>query len=234
MERKKEEEKKWIGKGIQFPRGGKEVLSGTFAGIVGTIIGHPLDLVKVRLQTQSRYNGALDVLFKVVKEEGIRHGLFRGLIPPLISLTFLNSVSFGSYSLFKSKLMEWRERKRGIREENSHKLRWEYFGAGLLTGTFSGVFSTPFEMVKVRMQLDNISEKQYRGSAHCASSLYRTFGLRSWYTGYLTNTVRESVFCGIYFGAYEHSKHFLLDIGVVSTLAVMVSGGASGMLGELS
>jgi hypothetical protein len=33
--------------GFLFPPGAKEVLSGTFAGLVGTIIGQPLDLVKV-------------------------------------------------------------------------------------------------------------------------------------------------------------------------------------------
>jgi hypothetical protein len=30
-----------------FPVGSKEVLSGTFAGVVGTVFGHPLDTVKV-------------------------------------------------------------------------------------------------------------------------------------------------------------------------------------------
>ena len=30
------------------PHGFKEVLSGSFAGVVGTFFGHPLDLIKVR------------------------------------------------------------------------------------------------------------------------------------------------------------------------------------------
>lgn len=43
----------WSDKSSVHPnvvRGTKEVLAGTFAGIVGTIFGHPLDLVKVRNQ----------------------------------------------------------------------------------------------------------------------------------------------------------------------------------------
>jgi hypothetical protein len=56
----------------------------SFAGIVGTFFGHPLDLIKagisrtvnklpqVRLQTQTHYTGAFDCFVKVVKNEGVR------------------------------------------------------------------------------------------------------------------------------------------------------------------
>lgn len=32
---------------IYFPSGSKEILSGSFAGIIGTLFGHPLDTIKV-------------------------------------------------------------------------------------------------------------------------------------------------------------------------------------------
>ncbi|PRP80533.1 hypothetical protein PROFUN_11846 [Planoprotostelium fungivorum] len=221
-------------KRIKFPTGVKEVLSGTFAGLVGTVIGHPLDLVKVRLQTQNRYKGAIDCLIRVAREEGFRHGLYRGLIPPLISLTFLNSLSFGAYSYFKKQL-QIAEKQYIPNWQEDRRFHPEYFLAGLLTGTFSGVFSTPFEMVKVRMQLDNVGHRLYRGSAHCATSLIRNYGIKSWYTGYWVNTCRESLFCCVYFGVYEHAKAFLssqlgTDHGKINPLAVCLAGGASGML----
>jgi hypothetical protein len=51
--------------------------------------GHPLDTIKVRLQTQSNYRGAMDCFLKVVKNEGV-HSLYRGIGSPLASLTILN------------------------------------------------------------------------------------------------------------------------------------------------
>lgn len=98
---------------------------------------------------------------KVLNEFQFRHGLFRGLVPPLISLTFLNSLSFGCYSLFKGKIQQLRTeydimtwcltltRCRFLPDSRQGKFNPDYFLAGFLTGTLSGIFSTPFEMVSI-------------------------------------------------------------------------------------
>lgn len=48
-------------------------ISGGFGGICAVVVGHPFDLVKVRLQTAEKgvYNGAIDVVRKTVAREGL-------------------------------------------------------------------------------------------------------------------------------------------------------------------
>lgn len=68
-----------------------EMIGGAAAGVIGTVIGYPLDLVKTRMQTSlnSNQNGFLRVGYNIARREGIS-ALYKGMIPPLISLGILN------------------------------------------------------------------------------------------------------------------------------------------------
>lgn len=82
---------------------GEEAIGGLSAGIVGTVIGFPLDLVKTRMQTASASSGSggmLAVATHVVRTEGV-WALYKGIAPPMISLSILNTMSFTSYSYFR-------------------------------------------------------------------------------------------------------------------------------------
>ena len=60
----------------------KNSVSGTIAGIAITLVGHPFDTMKVRLQTQPAgkplYKGLLDCFVKTLKNEGVG-GLYKGV-----------------------------------------------------------------------------------------------------------------------------------------------------------
>ena len=49
----------------------ENVISVYFQGGTGLIIGHPLDTVKVRLQTIGGYNGIIDCFTKTMKNESV-------------------------------------------------------------------------------------------------------------------------------------------------------------------
>jgi solute carrier family 25 carnitine/acylcarnitine transporter 20/29 len=68
---------------------------GGFGGICAVLIGHPFDLVKVRLQTAEKgvYTGALDVAKKSLARDGFK-GLYRGVTAPLVGVTPMFAVSF--------------------------------------------------------------------------------------------------------------------------------------------
>jgi len=213
-------------------RGPKDVCAGTFAGLVGTVIGHPLDTIKVRLQTQytGQYTGMVDCFIKITKTEGFL-ALYRGMTAPIVSLTILNSLSFGVYGQAKNLI------KKVLSTENLSVPH--YFLSGSLVGIACGFVSTPFEMVKVHLQLDNVRERKYKGSRHCAWHLLRNHGLKSLYYGFWVNMIREMVFCTIYFGLYENLKEFsrtlyvkryqLPDDTRTPDLAILFCGGISGV-----
>lgn len=52
----------------------RSLAAGGVGGICAVVVGHPFDLVKVRLQTAERgvYNGAVDVVRKTIAREGLR------------------------------------------------------------------------------------------------------------------------------------------------------------------
>lgn len=82
---------------------GDEAIGGLSAGIIGTIIGFPLDLIKTRLQTGSSTHGRPSIISvgkDIVRKEGIP-ALYKGVGPPLISLSILNTTTFIQYAYFR-------------------------------------------------------------------------------------------------------------------------------------
>lgn len=67
----------------------RSLAAGGFGGVCAVIVGHPFDLVKVRLQTAERgvYSSALDVVRKSVAKDGLRRGLYAGVSAPLVGVT---------------------------------------------------------------------------------------------------------------------------------------------------
>lgn len=63
--------------------------AGGFGGVCAVIVGHPFDLVKVRLQTAEAgvYKGAVDCLVKGIARDGMVRGLYAGVSAPLVGVT---------------------------------------------------------------------------------------------------------------------------------------------------
>jgi len=197
----------------------EEAVAGLSAGIVGTVIGYPLDVIKTRMQTQTRTGGILSTGLNIARNEGIL-SLYKGIAPPLISLSILNTVNFTSYSYFQS----FFQSERGW--------DWRNALAGSVVGPFASTVSTIENLVKTQMQLDNITKKQYHGSWDCVQQLTRKHGILVLYTGHVINTARESTFLLSYFFVYEGLRKELIHLGTEKTnkWAIPVAGGLSGAL----
>ncbi|XP_018409812.1 PREDICTED: solute carrier family 25 member 45 isoform X3 [Nanorana parkeri] len=48
-----------------------EFIAGWISGALGLVVGHPVDTVKVRIQTQSRYHGIVDCIVKTYQKEKV-------------------------------------------------------------------------------------------------------------------------------------------------------------------
>jgi hypothetical protein len=150
----------------------QEMLGGFSAGVVGTVIGYPLDLVKTRMQTSSDGKGFLRVGSRIVRKEGVR-ALYKGMAPPLISLAILNTGNFTSYNYFRTLFGS----DRGWDVKN---------GMAGAMGCWGSSVSTVEHMIKTQMQLDNIGNKRYQGSWHCMTTLMRERGWTVIYTGHVS------------------------------------------------
>ena len=66
----------------------RDFAAGGVGGVCAVLVGHPFDLVKVNLQTAEKgaYNGAMDVVRKIIARSG-PSGLYAGVTAPLYGVT---------------------------------------------------------------------------------------------------------------------------------------------------
>ena len=115
----------------------EEAIGGLSAGVIGTVIGFPLDLVKTRMQTgSSKGKNIFAVGRGIVQEEGVL-ALYKGIAPPLISLSILNTITFTQYSFFR----DWYNANPGWDSRNAV--------AGISCSPVSSAVSTIENLVKV-------------------------------------------------------------------------------------
>jgi solute carrier family 25 carnitine/acylcarnitine transporter 20/29 len=67
----------------------RALVAGGAGGVCAVVVGHPFDLVKVRMQTAEKgvYSGAMDVVRKSVAKDGLARGLYAGVSAPLVGVT---------------------------------------------------------------------------------------------------------------------------------------------------
>ncbi len=195
-----------------------EALGGFSAGIIGTVIGYPLDLVKTRMQTSTLIQqkqptptpkspsttkppNFFQVGYQILRTEGLT-SLYKGMTPPLISLSILNTITFTSYNYLRSEVYH---AHRGFDIRNAL--------AGMTCAPMCSSISTVEHFIKTQMQLDNIHLNRFTSSWHCMQTLVKEHGssIRILYLGHGVNTLREAVFIGTYFYTYEGMRVKLDD-----------------------
>jgi len=89
----------------------KSLVKDTFAGGAGgaclVLVGHPLDTIKVRIQTMvvvpgqpPPFNGLVACAMKTIRSEGFL-GLYRGMLAPLTGVVPMYSLCFFGYGIGK-------------------------------------------------------------------------------------------------------------------------------------
>ncbi|XP_012229109.1 congested-like trachea protein [Linepithema humile] len=207
----------------------KYFLSGGFGGVCCVVAGHPLDTIKVRLQTMPiprpnelpLYSGTWDCAKKTVTKEGLR-GLYKGMAAPLSGVAPIFAISFFGYSVGK-KLQQ------SVPDEKLTTL--QLFYAGAFSGIFTTVIMAPGERIKCLLQIQHADAKpKYNGPVDCANQLYREGGIRSIYKGTCATLLRDIPASGMYFLTYEYLKdRFTPEGGKLSLLATIAAGGFAGI-----
>jgi solute carrier family 25 carnitine/acylcarnitine transporter 20/29 len=141
----------------------KDLTAGTLGGCAGIAAGHPLDTVRVRLQTQvplpcgsMPYLNTLDCTMKLVRLEGV-FALFKGLVPPMLGNAPLNAVAFGAMGFMNRLQTQYFPENADIVNNNDDRPLAPNFNKLAVSGIFSGLFTcvvtTPVELVKCKLQV---------------------------------------------------------------------------------
>uniref|UniRef100_A0A8C9AL99 Solute carrier family 25 member 45 n=1 Tax=Prolemur simus TaxID=1328070 RepID=A0A8C9AL99_PROSS len=210
----------------------EEFVAGWISGALGLVLGHPFDTVKVRLQTQTTYQGIVDCMVKIYRHESLL-GFFKGMSFPIASIALVNSVLFGVYSNSLLALTATAHRERRAQPPSYTHV----FIAGCTGGFLQAYFLAPFDLIKVRLQNQTEpraqlggSSPQYRGPMHCAASIFQKEGPRGLFRGAWALTLRDTPTVGIYFVTYEVlCRQCTPERQNPSSATVLVAGGFAGI-----
>ncbi|TFK41244.1 mitochondrial carrier [Crucibulum laeve] len=173
-------------------------LAGVGSGLTKVAVGHGFDTIKTRLQCSplGTYRGAIDVLTKIIRNEGI-FALYKGATPPAVGWAAIDSVLLGSLHNYRLFLL-----RNGMTESTpgSGHQRLTLLGhgiAGLFAGLTSAVIATPVELLKVKLQLQSqklVSERQFRGPIDCGRQIIRVQGIQGLWSGFTGSLAFRSNF----------------------------------------
>lgn len=165
-----------------------EVLPAAVAGCASTIVGHPLDCVKVHMQTAATRQSAWGCAAGMLRSSGPA-AFARGLGAPLMNAVLMNTVMFVGFA-----------EARKLLPDGTASALLAGFGAGLL----QACVGTPLDYVKIQAQV--------RGgvsSAGLFAQCVRLYPGRLW-TGHSMNVMREGVFTMLYLGLYSRVRDGLV------------------------
>lgn len=168
-------------------------------------------------------------------------GLYKGIAPPLLGFSAMNSIQFGVYDNCLHKL------EHGF---TNHPSLLNAMIAGGMGGLAQVPLCVPMELVRIRMQVQGVGEKGksffslhqtsrahrlYENSLDCAIKLYRAHGLPGLYPGLMITIVRDVPGCAVYYSAWEYLCRKFTQMGEtrhdMSVPSLMMAGGLCGVAG---
>ena len=180
-----------------------DFLSGSIAGVVQVLLGQPLDMMKVRMQTNpSEYKALIQTGKKIFHSEGFL-GFYKGTISPLCGISFCVAIQFSSNEAAKNFFMNRNYSDKS--NKNTNKLPvLQYIYSGIFAGFCNAFVMSPIELFRIKMQVQSKdSAVQYNGTVDCAKKIFQNYGIRGVYQGLCSTILRECPAYAIYFGVYE-------------------------------
>jgi len=184
------------------------VLFGGVASALALFFTHPLDLLKVRLQTDKGFKkGTIETAYLIVKNEGLI-ALYNGLSASILRQLTYSTVRFAVYDSIKEY----------VGGEKNMPL-YQKFLAGMLSGALGGFAGNPADVINVRMQSDGkLPIEQRRNYKHAIDGLVRMVreeGAISLARGVGPSVNRAMLMTASQLATYDQIKYSILRTGVL-------------------
>ncbi|XP_073010079.1 probable mitochondrial adenine nucleotide transporter BTL1 [Typha latifolia] len=177
-------------------------VGGAAAGIVSTLMCHPLEVLKDRLTVNREAYPSISLAFsKIYREDGIG-GLYAGLCPTLIGMLPYSTCYYFMYETIKSTYCQAKKKK--------SLNRAELLVVGALSGFTASTISFPLEVARKRLMVGALQGRQPAHMAAALSEVVREEGLLGLYRGWGASCLKVMPSSGITWMFYEFWKDILL------------------------
>lgn len=183
----------------------KRLMSGALSGMTAATVTHPLDVVRIRLQTQPELRGVGDAIRSVYREGGMRT-FYKGYTPAMLSLSPFIAINFATMDTLK-KLYFGADDSKLSKKELKSRNPFSILFLGACSGIIAQTFCYPLDTVRRRMQL---AGKNYASTANAFTTIVSQEGFRGFYKGMSANALKVVPNNAIRFAAFDVLKSFLL------------------------
>lgn len=193
---------------VELGRGQVNYIAGVLGGVTVTLVGHPFDTIKVRLQTQpigsdALYKNTLDCVKKTYKGEGFS-GFYAGVGSPLMGQMFFRAGSFAAFHEVHSVVQGGFV---GIGKYEKLLL------SGGVTGAIITLMETPIDIVKTKLQTFTMKQKinptytaPFHNTTTCINFLLRKYGVAGLYQASSATMIRNIPANALFFPVNEIMK----------------------------
>jgi len=156
--------------------------AGAMAGITAASVTYPLDLIRIRLATNTNtaVSGFIPQARSIIAEGGSVLALYKGFIPTLTSLGPFIAINFAVFDTIKTNFQP--------EELDSEFVRAMYvLSFGATSAVISQSICYPLDTVRRRMQVKGTT---YKSMANAYSTIIKKEGFLGLYRGILPNTIK--------------------------------------------
>lgn len=191
------------------------------AGMGAATFCHPLDVIRVQMQTFS-YKNTAEAAVSIYRSAGFVNGLYSGISAAYLRQWLYGSCRMGIYSY----LLEEAKNKNGGRSDTipfSTKL-----GMGCISGGIGSFVGTPSEVALVRMSADSrlppAERRNYTSVANCLVRIFREEGPTKLWRGAAPTVARATLLSSASLGVTSQAKLYLSESGWFGINGSMMGG----------
>ena len=165
------------------------------ATTIAESVTHPIDYVKTRRQVDGKGGSSFLQVARATYASGGVAAFYPSLVPAAMRHWVYGTARVGLYERVRSK-------EDGVEAK---------MAASFLTGGFAQLLSSPFDLVKVKIQANALrGAKGYTGVRHVLRDVYAREGFFGFYHGWAPNVLRACTSTMGELAAYDYGKQFLL------------------------
>ncbi|KAJ5688741.1 Mitochondrial dicarboxylate transporter [Penicillium macrosclerotiorum] len=184
---------------------------GGSASCFAAAVTHPLDLVKVRLQTRApdAPRTMIGTFGHIVRNNGV-FGLYSGLSAAMLRQMTYSTTRFGIYEELKSYFA-----KTSPNSSSSSPGLLTLLGVATASGFIGGIAGNPADVLNVRMQHDASlppeQRRNYRHALHGLVQMTRSEGVSSLFRGVWPNSTRAILMTASQLASYDTFKRLCIE-----------------------